>query len=190
MSGQTVVLGGLIAKTQDRVPSQGAVAGRHPAAGPPVPLRQRHDDQRTELLIIMTPHIVRNEADADAIKRAEAARMSWCLGDVVEDLRRGRAARADRRLVRRGDPGRLSRHEAAAATRGAQWRHGPTGSSPGAAGYGPGQSVRSAAAGPAAAVGRPVAARRGATGRLPAAARSAADAVLSVRRRSHAGCRV
>ena len=28
---------------------------------------------RTELLIIMTPHIVKNEADADVIRRAEAA---------------------------------------------------------------------------------------------------------------------
>ena len=31
----------------------------------------------------MTPHIVKNEADADKIKQAEAARMNWCLGDVV-----------------------------------------------------------------------------------------------------------
>ena len=31
----------------------------------------------------MTPHIVQNEADADAIKRVEAARMHWCLGDVI-----------------------------------------------------------------------------------------------------------
>ncbi len=38
--------------------------------------------RKTELLIIMTPHIVRNEADADRVKQAEAARMSWCLADV------------------------------------------------------------------------------------------------------------
>jgi len=36
------------------------------------------------LLLIMTPHIVRNEADADAVKQAEAARMSWCLSDVIK----------------------------------------------------------------------------------------------------------
>jgi hypothetical protein len=40
-------------------------------------------NKKTELLIIMTPHIVRNEADAEAIKRAEAARMSWCLRDIT-----------------------------------------------------------------------------------------------------------
>ena len=39
---------------------------------------------RTELLIIMTPHIVKTESDADAISRAEAARMSWCLQDVTK----------------------------------------------------------------------------------------------------------
>ena len=39
--------------------------------------------QKTELLIIMTPHIVRTEADAERIKRLEAARMNWCLGDVL-----------------------------------------------------------------------------------------------------------
>jgi hypothetical protein len=50
--------------------------------------------QRTELLIIMTPRIVRTEADADRVKQAEAARMSWCLADV-------------KRL--HGDPGIVSR---------------------------------------------------------------------------------
>src|SRR5207253_116518 len=34
------------------------------------------------LLIIMTPHVIRNERDADDVKLAEAARMSWCLADV------------------------------------------------------------------------------------------------------------
>jgi hypothetical protein len=40
--------------------------------------------QRTELLIVLTPHIVRSEEDADRVKQAEAARMSWCLGDVIK----------------------------------------------------------------------------------------------------------
>jgi hypothetical protein len=38
--------------------------------------------RRTELLIILTPHVVRSEADANEVKQMEAARMSWCLGDV------------------------------------------------------------------------------------------------------------
>ena len=31
----------------------------------------------------MTPHIVRNQADAEALKRTEAAKMSWCINDVT-----------------------------------------------------------------------------------------------------------
>ena len=81
-SGQTVILGGLItrnrATTSRRVPWVSDV----PVLGHAF----RFDsltEVRTELLIIMTPHIVRNEADADAIKHAETARISWCLADVV-----------------------------------------------------------------------------------------------------------
>ena len=32
----------------------------------------------------MTPHIVRTEADADAVRQIEASRMHWCLGDVID----------------------------------------------------------------------------------------------------------
>ena len=42
------------------------------------------DQERRELLILLTPHIVRDENDADRIKQIEAARMSWCLGDVIK----------------------------------------------------------------------------------------------------------
>jgi hypothetical protein len=40
--------------------------------------------RRTELLIIMTPRVVRTPADAEAIRRQEAARMHWCCADVHE----------------------------------------------------------------------------------------------------------
>ena len=32
----------------------------------------------------MTPHVVYNDDDAEAIKRNEAARMHWCLADVID----------------------------------------------------------------------------------------------------------
>jgi hypothetical protein len=47
----------------------------------------RYDAQtqeRQELLLILTPHVVRSKQDADRIKQMEAARMHWCLGDVHE----------------------------------------------------------------------------------------------------------
>jgi hypothetical protein len=82
MSEQTVVLGGLIATTKNEFHRKVPLLGDVPLLG----RLFRYDgtsNSRTELLIIMTPHIVRNEADAEAIKRAEAARMSWCLCDVT-----------------------------------------------------------------------------------------------------------
>ncbi|HUY34800.1 MAG TPA: secretin N-terminal domain-containing protein [Pirellulales bacterium] len=81
LDGQTVVFGGLISKNtqvvQRRVPgiSEVPVVGR----------LFRYDykrEERSELLIIMTPHVIRNERDADDVKLAEAARMSWCMADV------------------------------------------------------------------------------------------------------------
>lgn len=81
VSGQTVVLGGLITKaravTRRRVPLLSEI--------PVLGHLFRYDaevNQRTELLIIMTPHIVASEDDANLIKQIEAARMSWCLADV------------------------------------------------------------------------------------------------------------
>ena len=82
MSDQTVVLGGLIAKSKNESHRKVPLLGDMPLLGHLF----RYDsttNTRTELLIIMTPHIVSNEADADAIKQAEAARMSWCLCDVT-----------------------------------------------------------------------------------------------------------
>jgi type II secretion system protein D len=89
--GQTVVLGGLItnskSQTQRKVPWLGDV--------PLIGRLFRYDGmvrRKTELLIIMTPHVVRSQEDADRIRRLEAARMHWCLADVgrlhdVDDLR-------------------------------------------------------------------------------------------------------
>ncbi len=89
--GQTVVLGGLItnskSQTQRKVPWLGDV--------PLVGRLFRYDGmvrRKTELLIIMTPHVVRSQEDADRIRRLEAARMHWCLADVgrlhdIHDLR-------------------------------------------------------------------------------------------------------
>jgi len=79
--GQTVVLGGLIFRnninTTRRVPYLSAI--------PILGHLFRYDfeqNQKTELLIILTPHVIRNGEDADRIKQIESSRMSWCLADV------------------------------------------------------------------------------------------------------------
>jgi type II secretion system protein D len=81
--GQTVVLGGLIVKNKTDFHRKVPWVGDLPVIGHLF----RYDgvtNERDELLIIMTPHIVFNEAQADVIKKIEAARMNWCLGDVIE----------------------------------------------------------------------------------------------------------
>ncbi len=82
-SGQTVVLGGLISKNtlqnKRRVPWLSDI--------PLVGDMFRYDnsfEQRKELLIIMTPIIVKNDEDVEHIKHVESSRMSWCLADVID----------------------------------------------------------------------------------------------------------
>ncbi|MFH1264516.1 MAG: secretin N-terminal domain-containing protein, partial [Planctomycetota bacterium] len=82
-SGETIVLGGLITKKKSTIERRVPWLSRVPVLGNLF----RYDnqtEQRTELLIILTPHVITNEEDAERIKQAEAARMSWCLADVVE----------------------------------------------------------------------------------------------------------
>ena len=83
MSGQTVVIGGLITKSTSNVHRRVPYIADLPIIGDLF----RFDsvmERRTELLIIMTPHIIRNEEDAELIKQVESARMNWVLADVVE----------------------------------------------------------------------------------------------------------
>jgi len=83
LNAQTIVLGGLITRTSSKIHRRVPVLSDIPVVGNLF----RYDNvtaKRTELLIIMTPHIVNNEQDADRVRQMEAARMSWCLGDVVK----------------------------------------------------------------------------------------------------------
>ncbi|MGD0515923.1 MAG: secretin N-terminal domain-containing protein [Thermoguttaceae bacterium] len=80
--GQTVILGGLITKSKTDFHRKVPWVGDIPVLG----RLFRYDgvnNERDELLIIMTPHIVRTIEQADEIKKIEAARMNWCLGDVI-----------------------------------------------------------------------------------------------------------
>jgi hypothetical protein len=81
--GETIILGGLITRgtqtTERRVPylSDIPIAGR----------LFRFDSKavrRTELLIILTPRVIRGQEDMEQLKRVESARMSWCAADIHE----------------------------------------------------------------------------------------------------------
>jgi len=82
-TGETIVLGGLITKevrtTNRRVPYLSDI--------PILGQLFRYDSARNvrnELLIFLTPHVVRSSQELQRIKQLEAARMHWCLADVHE----------------------------------------------------------------------------------------------------------
>jgi hypothetical protein len=77
------VLGGLITKVKSETHRRVPLLADIPVLGHLF----RYDNvqnRRTELLIIMTPRILRTKEDADILKQVESARMSWCLADVIK----------------------------------------------------------------------------------------------------------
>jgi type II secretion system protein D len=81
-SGQTVILGGIIATskifTSRRIPYLSDV----PVLGQLFRFDSQNEERR-ELLIILTPYVVNNEYEMERVKQVEFARMNWCLADVV-----------------------------------------------------------------------------------------------------------
>jgi type II secretory pathway component GspD/PulD (secretin) len=81
--GETVVLGGLITRNDNKNENKVPWLGDLPGVGALFRFRTQMKEKR-ELLLIMTPHIVRSRAEADHILAEEAARMDWIVGDVVK----------------------------------------------------------------------------------------------------------
>src|SRR5207245_3031644 len=76
-------LGGLITKSDSRSENKIPVLGDLPLVG--AAFRYRQDlKTKKELLIILTPHVVRAPCDADRILAEESRRINWVLGDVVK----------------------------------------------------------------------------------------------------------
>lgn len=81
-NGETIILGGLITSSKREVHRKVPVLGDIPV----LKYLFSYDsvsDRRTELLIILTPHIIRSQDDSERVKQIELARMSWCAADVV-----------------------------------------------------------------------------------------------------------
>ena len=82
VSGQTVILSGLITKEDNELHRRVPILADIPLLGDLF----RFDSvstRRRELLIIMTPHVVKSRFDSEMLKQVESARMNWCLSDVV-----------------------------------------------------------------------------------------------------------
>jgi general secretion pathway protein D len=81
MDGETVALGGLITKSNAKTENSVPWLGDLPWIGAAFRYRSQTKEKR-ELLVIMTPIIVRNRADAERVMTDEARKMDWALGDV------------------------------------------------------------------------------------------------------------
>lgn len=80
--GQTMVFAGLITSTDQQEMRGVPILSDIPAVG----RLFRYDaefQQRSELLIILTPYIVENEGDVAMVNQMTMDRMSWCLSDVA-----------------------------------------------------------------------------------------------------------
>ena len=82
LSGQTVVLSGLLTNRREDVHRRVPLLADIPLIGD-LFRYDRVAGQRTELLIVMTPQIVRNKLESDLIKQIESSRMSYIMSDVV-----------------------------------------------------------------------------------------------------------
>ena len=80
-NGETIILGGLISENRD-------VTRRNIPGIENIPILRnlfRYDGdvwKRSELLIILTPHVIKSVEDSERLKQAEIARMNWCEADV------------------------------------------------------------------------------------------------------------
>lgn len=82
-SGETIIIGGLITKSNNDTVRRVPYLSDIPVLGNLF----RYDSsisQRTELLIVLTPYVIRGPEESARIKREEAAKMHWCAGDVVD----------------------------------------------------------------------------------------------------------
>jgi hypothetical protein len=82
-SGQTVAFAGLIQTDSQQLVRGIPLISDLPVVGPLLSYTQ-DKETRTELLVIMTPHVIRNQEELDAFRYTESERMSWCLADVME----------------------------------------------------------------------------------------------------------
>lgn len=81
--GETIILGGLITKNSTTTNRKVPYLGDVPLLGN-LFRYDFHQTRRTELLIVLTPHVIRGPEDMDRVKRIESARMHWCLADVQQ----------------------------------------------------------------------------------------------------------
>lgn len=81
--GETVALGGLMLKKDQKNENKYPFLGDLPGVGALFRYRTQNKT-KSELLIILTPHIVRSSDDAKRVLSTEARRIDWVLSDVAK----------------------------------------------------------------------------------------------------------
>lgn len=81
--GETVAIGGLITRSDAKNENKFPWLGDLPVLGTLFRYRTQLKEKR-ELLVILTPHIVRNRIEAERVLAEEGRRMDWVLGDVIK----------------------------------------------------------------------------------------------------------
>jgi hypothetical protein len=80
--GETVAIGGLISKKNTRTENKVPLLGDLPWVG--AAFRYRTQTQaKTELLLILTPRVIRTPLDAQRVLYEERQRIDWCTKDVA-----------------------------------------------------------------------------------------------------------
>jgi type II secretion system protein D len=79
--GETVLIGGLIAKRDQKTENKVPFLGDLPGVGALFRFRARYQT-KTELVVILTPHIVYGKMETDRIMCQETARMEWTVPEV------------------------------------------------------------------------------------------------------------
>jgi type II secretion system protein D len=83
VSGQTVVLSGLLTKRDRELHRRVPLLADIPLLGDLFKFDAKQVE-RAELLIVLTPHVIRSRHQSEMMKQVESSRMSWCLSDVVD----------------------------------------------------------------------------------------------------------
>src|SRR5439155_5884628 len=80
---ETIVLGGMIQQRDQKNENKVPCLGDLPYTGAAFRFRTQQR-LKTELLVILTPHIVRCQEDADRVFADEARRMHWIESDLTK----------------------------------------------------------------------------------------------------------
>jgi type II secretion system protein D len=83
LSGQTVVLSGLLLKRDRELHRRVPLIADIPLIGDLFKFDAKQVE-RSELLIVLTPRVIRSRYESERLKQIESSRMSWCLSDVVD----------------------------------------------------------------------------------------------------------